>query len=454
MKLRQKLIFLAIAPLIVALCAIALFIRQQAVTLAQQQHATIQRAYLASKQAELEHYVELASHSIAHLTASGRSDPLVLAEAKRVLASLSFGDDGYFFVYDMQGRNLMHPRQPELVGRDLWNLHDQFGAPTIQNIVKVAQQGGGLVRYNWVKPSTNKPAPKLGYVVPIKAWGWVMGSGLYLDDVQAALDQVDAQQNRNIETTMWWIAGLAILSSLAVAVSGLALNLSESRTADAKLKALAQRVVDSQEQERARLSRDLHDGISQWLVSIKLQIEAGIIRLQGNEEQRDKARACFERTAEDMGGVLAEVRRISHGLRPALLDDLGLGPALEHLAEEFSEHSGMPVTFTSEAELEALPAAVATVLFRIAQEALTNIERHAGARNIGISLACARGRKQIVLTIADDGAGFDPEGVATHPQRGIGLTNMIERLDAIGGQLDIASSAAGTTVRASVDLKD
>lgn len=452
MKLRQKLIFLAIAPLIVALCAIALFVRQQAVTLAQQQHATIQQAYLASKQAELEHYVELASHSIAHLTASGRKDPATLAEAKRVLASLSFGDDGYFFVYDMQGRNLMHPRQPDLVGRDLWNLRDPFGAPTIQNLIAVAKRGGGLVRYNWVKPSTSKSAPKLGYVVPIPGWGWVLGSGLYLDDVQAALDQVDAQQNRNIETTMWWIAGLAILSALAVGTCGLALNLSESRTADAKLKALAQRVVDSQEQERARLSRDLHDGISQWLVSIKLQIEAGIIRLQGSSEQREKAQASFERTAEEMGGVLAEVRRISHGLRPALLDDLGLGPALEHLAEEFSEHSGMPVAFSSVGEVEALPAAVGTALFRIAQEALTNIERHAGARHIALSLACVRGR--VILTIVDDGAGFDPEGVAIHPQRGIGLTNMIERLDAIGGHLDITSSAAGTTVRASVDLKD
>jgi two-component system NarL family sensor kinase len=452
MKLRQKLIFLAIAPLILALCAIALFVRQQAATLARQQHATIQQAYLASKQAELEHYVELASHSIAHLTGSGRKDAATLEEAKRVLASLSFGDDGYFFVYDTRGHNLMHPRQPDLVGRDLWNLRDQFGAPTIQNLLKVAQRGGGLVRYNWVKPSTHKSAPKLGYVVPIAAWGWVMGSGLYLDDVQAALDQVDAQQNRNIETTMWWIAGLAILSALAVGASGLALNLSESRLADAKLKALAQRVVDSQEQERARLARDLHDGISQWLVSIKLQIEAGIIRLQGDAGQREQARACFERTAEHMGSVLAEVRRISHGLRPALLDDLGLGPALQHLAEEFSEHSGMPVAFSSAGEVEALPAPLGTVLFRIAQEALTNIERHAGARHVKLSLACVRGR--VALTIDDDGKGFDPEGVAIHPQHGIGLRNMSERLDAVGGQLDIASSAAGTTVRASVDIKE
>jgi len=91
------------------------------------------------------------------------------------------------------------------------------------------------------------------------------------------------------------------------------------------------------------------------------------------------------------------------------------------------------------------------VLFRIAQEALTNIERHAGARRIALSLSSLRG--QVVLAIVDDGAGFDPEGVETHPQRGIGLRNMAERLDAIGGTLDIQSSPSGTTVRASVELK-
>jgi two-component system NarL family sensor kinase len=450
MKLRQKLIFLAIAPLIVALCAIALFVRQQAVTLAQQQRATIQQAYLATKQAELEHYVELASHAIAHLTASGRADAATQEEAKRVLASLSFGDDGYFFVYDLHGRNLMHPRQPELIGRDLWNMHDQFGAPTIQNLIAVAKAGGGLVRYNWAKPSSGVSAPKLGYVVPIASWGWMLGSGLYLDDVDAALAKVDAQQSRHIQTTMWWIAGLAILSALVVGTSGLALNVSESRLADAKLKVLAQRVVDSQETERARLSRDLHDGISQWLVSIKLQIEAGVIRLAGSAEQQQKARASFEHTAEELNKVLGEVRRISHDLRPALLDDLGLAAALEHLAQEFSQHSGMPVAFTASGTVEPLPQVVGTVLFRIAQEALTNIERHAGARRISLSLGLRR--QMLTLAILDDGAGFDTEDVAVHPQRGIGLRNMLERLDAIGGTLHITSSAAGTTVRASVDL--
>ncbi|HEU4373103.1 MAG TPA: cache domain-containing protein, partial [Telluria sp.] len=144
MQLRQKVIFLAIVPLILALAAIALFVRHQAITLAQQQRATIQQAYMASKEAELKHYVALATHSVAHLYDSGRDDAATLDEAKRILSSLSYGKDGYFFIYDLKGNNLMHPRQPELVGHNLWNLRDGNGEPTVQRLIERANAGGGL----------------------------------------------------------------------------------------------------------------------------------------------------------------------------------------------------------------------------------------------------------------------------------------------------------------------
>ncbi|MYM23719.1 histidine kinase [Duganella sp. FT135W] len=447
MKLRQKVLFLAIAPLILALCAIALAVRHQSVLLAQQQRATIQQAYLSSKEAELKHYVALASHSISHLYDSGRDDQATREEAMRILSSLSYGDDGYFFLYDMQGNTLMHPRQPELVGQNLFGLRDENGRLTIQNLIQRAKAGGGLERYMWVKPSTHKPVAKLGYVIAMPKWGWMMGTGIYLDDVDQALAKVDVQQSGNIHNTMLWITGIAIAAAVAVASSGLALNISELRVADAKLKVLAQRVVESQEEERARLSRDLHDGISQWLVSIKLQIEAGIIRLSGGKpEQQQAAQAVFEHAADQLSNVMAEVRRISHNLRPAILDDLGLAAALQHLAKEYTLSSGTPVHFEASGCTDGLPEVANTVLFRLAQEALTNIERHAGASSIHITLAGAE--PGVTLRIRDDGHGFDAEGIAHHPQRGIGLRNMMERMDAIGGRFEIVSSTDGTLVTA------
>lgn len=447
MKLRQKVIFLAITPLILALCAIAAAVRHQSVLLAQQQRETIQQAYLSSKEAELKHYVVLASHSISHLYNSGRSDPATLEEAKRILSSLSYGDDGYFFLYDMQGNTLMHPRQPDLVGRNLLELRDALGRPTIQNLLERARAGGGLERYMWIKPSTRKPVAKLGYVIAMPQWGWMMGTGIYLDDVDRALDKIDLQQSGNIHSTMLWIAAIAIAAAVAVASSGLALNISEHRVADAKLRVLTQRVVESQEEERARLSRDLHDGISQWLVSIKLQIEAGLIRMtSAKPDQQQAAQAVFEHAADQLSDVMGEVRRISHNLRPAILDDLGLAAALHHLGQEYTLSSGTPVHFEATGITDCLADVANTVFFRIAQEALTNIERHAGASAIDIGLS--GDGKGVLLRIRDDGVGFDAEGIALHPKHGIGLRNMMERMDAIGGRFDIVSSTDGTVLSA------
>lgn len=448
MKLRQKIILLAITPLILALCTIALAVRHQATLLGQQQRATIQAAYLASKETELKHYVALATQSIAHLYGSGRNDSATLDEAKAILSKLDYGADGYFFVYDLQGNNLMHPRLPELVGQNLWNLKDVNGTLIVQRLIALAKDGGGFERYLWEKPSTHQLVSKLSYVVTLPRWGWMLGTGIYLDDVDNALAKIDDQVSGNIHSTMLWIAAAAILGALLVALSGLVLNISEQRIADAKLKTLAQRVVRSQEEERVRLSRDLHDGISQWLVSIKLQIEAGIIKLAGTPAQAATAGATFERTATQLNAVLGEVRRISHDLRPAILDDLGLAAALEHLAHEFNAHAGIPTQFSAHGAVSDLSDVGNTVLFRIAQEALTNIERHAAASHVTLSLEV--NAEWVTLTLCDDGAGFNLEQINDNPKCGIGLRNMTERMEAVNGRLHLASSAAGTTVQAGI----
>lgn len=448
MKLRQKIIVLAITPLIIALFGIALAVRYQATLLAQQQRATVEEAYLASKEAELKHYVMLATGAIAHLYESGRDDRATKEAAMEILATLEYGDNGYFFLYNLEGKNLMHPRQPELVGRDLWELRDEQGNPTIQRLIAQAKAGGGHVRYLWEKPSSQQVAPKLGYVVALDRWGWMLGTGLYLDDIDATLTRIDNHISGNIHNTMLWIAGIAIASATVIALLGLALNVSEHRVADAKLRVLAQRVVRSQEEERARLSRDLHDGISQWLVSIKLQVESGVAKLIGNAGHPEVARSSLDRAAGQLNDVLGEVRRISHDLRPALLDDLGLAAALEHLVREFSEHTSIDIKFRSHGKTDGLTDVVKTVLFRIAQESLTNIKRHANASSASMHLMVDK--KTVKLIILDNGVGFDVAGVSSHPKRGIGLRNMHERANAVGGTLELISSAQGTQVTAAL----
>ena len=452
MKLRHKVIFLAITPLLFALCVIAIVVWHQTVRLGMQQRESIEAAYRSSKDAELRHYVDLAFHSISHLYNADRNDAASKEAAMRILSQLDYGDDGYFFVYDLQGNTIMHPRQPELRGQNLWNWQNDDGTKTIQRLIARAHSGGGYERYLWKKPSSNNVTPKLGYVIELPKWGWILGTGIYLDDIDAALANIDEQIATHNRETMFLIAAIAILSVVVISSSGGVFNISEHRIADTKLRELAKRVVLSQEEERARVSRELHDGVSQSLVSIKLQTEAAIIKLDGSPCQHAAARVAFERMVNQMNDLLGEIRHISHGLRPAILDDLGLACALQHLCDEWREHCGFSIDFISHGDAIDTLVEANTVLFRIAQESLNNVRRHARASHVTMELMVTA--TFLTLTIRDDGIGFDTGVIDQHPKQGIGLRNMSERLEALGGQLMIFSSDSGTSVQAHLPNHD
>jgi len=460
MTLKTKIFLLAVVPFLVAIAGIGIGVQQQASALARTQHATMQSAYLSSKQIELRHYVELATSAIAPLyDADPDATPDEIAErqseALAVLQKMDFGPDGYFFVYDMHGRSLMHPREPDLVGRNLWDLRDPQGALTIQRLIAAALHGGGFVNYVWRRPSTGKLAPKLGYVVPLERWGWMIGTGIYMDDVESTLAHIDERASANIERTLLWLGLIALAGVGVITLGALVLNVSEYRSTDAKLKRLAQQVVESQEQERARLSRELHDGISQMLVSVKLMLESALARLEHSTTRIPAAETSLATGLARLSETLREVRRISHALRPSMLDDLGLAAALEQLTRELGEESGIEIGFTQPVSTAqpskgrraaALPDAVNTALFRIAQEALTNIVRHAHAPRAALTLDVAA--TSVTLTVADNGRGFDVAHAQADPRAGLGLRNMRERLESLGGELTLSSRPGHTVVTA------
>ncbi|HJV95174.1 MAG TPA: cache domain-containing protein, partial [Albitalea sp.] len=224
MRLRLRLILLAVTPLLVSLGLIALAVKLQQDRLYARERAVVESAYMAAKEAELRHYVDIAQSTIAPLYDTRRDDEEVRQQALQLLQSLDYGLDGYFFVFDVAGRAIMHPRQPELVGRDLWNLHDTNGVPVVQQLIARGHEGGGFVRYLWQKPSTHALAPKLGYAITLPRWNWIIGTGLYLDDVHATLAQLDRQVSDNVTTTLSWIAGIALFGSALIGISGLVLN--------------------------------------------------------------------------------------------------------------------------------------------------------------------------------------------------------------------------------------
>jgi signal transduction histidine kinase len=218
--------------------------------------------------------------------------------------------------------------------------------------------------------------------------------------------------------------------------AALAVDLSERIARDS-----LRRVVETQELERRRLARELHDETGQALASILLGLKA-------LDEKTDDAgaRTSIEELRELVVATLQDVRRLAVELRPSALDDFGLVAALERLADSFAEQSGISVDFQAALADERLPDEAETALYRIVQESLTNVVKHAQARRVSILLTRADGVVKAV--VEDDGRGFDPERAT---DSGYGLIGMRERLALLGGRLEIESARdAGTTVAAEV----
>jgi signal transduction histidine kinase len=203
------------------------------------------------------------------------------------------------------------------------------------------------------------------------------------------------------------------------------------------------RIVDAQELERRRLARELHDETGQALSSILLGLKALDEKVEG-----DAARVAVSDVRELVVATLHDVRRLAVELRPKVLDDFGLVPALERLTEAFGGQTGIRVRFESGLGPERLPSEVETALYRIVQESLTNIVKHSRARNVSVVLIRKPGA--VAAVIEDDGQGFDPSSVR---EGGFGLEGMRERVGLLDGRLQIESGeGAGSTLVAEVPL--
>lgn len=451
MQLKHKIVALGILPLVLAIaviCALVISLNRQ---LGDQQAQLIEDSILASKRAELKNYVEMAQSLIAPLYANGQGDAQAQRQVLEELRKLSFGINGYFFVYDREGRSLMHARQSELVGQYLWDMKDPQGLPVIQALLKSAQSGEGFQRYAWNKPSSGQVTDKLAYVVMLDRWGWMLGTGIYLEDVERATQQARDEVAQGIRTTMLAIAAVALVAVLFVFASGMTLNVSEHRLADKKLQRLTQRIVSLQEEERSRVSRELHDGISQVLVSIKFQFElASHVLENGQDKGQEKGLSILREATQRLGEAIGEVRSLSHDLRSSLLDTLGLSAAIGQLAEEFEQRSGLTVTYNDNEFDCHLVDGAAVSLFRIVQEGLTNIERHAQARHVSITLHGSE--ESIRLTMVDDGIGFNVAQVERH-QAGIGLRNIRERVEHFGGRFELISMPGSSVLDVLLPMK-
>jgi signal transduction histidine kinase len=212
------------------------------------------------------------------------------------------------------------------------------------------------------------------------------------------------------------------------------------QTGQVRLQDLSRQLLEAQEAERRRMAHELHDEAGQLLASVHLALETTIMGLP------PQFRAGFHQVRSQLDAIETQLRRLAHELRPTILDDLGLLPALQALAHGVAARTGLCIHVDSTLAGRLAPA-VETALYRIMQEGLTNITKHAAATHVDLQLwregACVHGR------LHDDGVGFAVEYVLgqTGP-RGLGLLGIQERLEALGGTLQISSAPGqGTTLQ-------
>ncbi len=259
--------------------------------------------------------------------------------------------------------------------------------------------------------------------VPVMLRGVAYGN-LYLTEKHAGTDFTD--DDEEVTTLLAAQAAVAIENARRVERDALA------------------RVVAAQEVERRRLARELHDGTGQALTSILLGLNA--------VEHADSLEGVHRSVAplrDLVVATLQDVRRLAVELRPKALDDFGLGPALRRLGESVRETNGLEVQVEERLGAARFPAELETAVYRIVQEALSNVLRHAAAERV--SIVATRRERSISLVIEDDGQGFDTAAGAD----GMGLAGMRERVNLLDGQLSLESSAGeGTTIVVDLPLAE
>ncbi|MFD2176872.1 cache domain-containing protein [Veronia pacifica] len=398
----------------------------------------------------LKHYVELTTRVISYLeTTPSSEDNHTKEEILNIIRSLRFADDGYFYVYDGEGNNLAHPVIPALEGKNLIELRDSEGNLVIRNLLAAAQFGDGYYKYTWQKPSTSEVVPKLGYAVWLPDKKWMLGTGLYIEDIDQQVAKVESVIDSSIQRIFSMFVFVLVTVIIVIILIALAVNLHEHYESDCRLRELTYKNVILQEESSKRLSRELHDGVNQLLVSAKCHLE--IIKTSLDKNQPLPILNHIVKSEHSLTKAINEVRTISRRLRPSALDDIGLNAAIESLLDDFFADGAMRVLLFLDQKLPCLPCDFGTSLYRTVQESLVNVKKHANSHKVEVTLKYIQ--PCVHLSIRDEGTGFSVEQALAG--EGIGLRNMRERIEYIGGEFHIWSQPnRGTEITAVVKIPE
>ncbi|MES2658787.1 MAG: sensor histidine kinase [Verrucomicrobiota bacterium] len=285
--------------------------------------------------------------------------------------------------------------------------------------------------YHWSLPEV-----RIVVIYFILASAWIVGSDLLL--TKSVVDQSEVGVIQSLKGLNFVITTAVLLFFvLRRAYGGWRLaekqRLAVIEQARERFRRLSAHIQTLREEDRTRIAREIHDELGQLLTGIKMEIRLIETRLSDRDDRT--LNPCIDRlveASEMVDSTIDSVRRIAAGLRPSALDHLGLGAALREEAEQFSQRTSIPCEIEIDEYPDILPSEVSTAAFRIFQESLTNVARHAEARHINSSF-CVRDNV-LELAIHDDGKGIDPSEL--DDPKSLGLIGMLERAGNVGGKVD------------------
>jgi two-component system NarL family sensor kinase len=445
MPFKMKVLLLAVLPLVLLFSVIAWVGFQIAADFIPEQNRIAGDSLRTAKEQALIAHVRMAISSIQPvLDNKGLDKQAAQTRVKNILRDLRYGKDGYFFVYDRAGIMQVHPFLTVQEGQKLEGKQNEV----VQKLLATAQARpeGGIVYYNWDKPSTRivEEEPKVGYAQMLPGdWGWMLGTGLY--DVNVEVEQSLAKLNAGVQYKFQTI--LLVLGAAALLVSVLVFftTLHESRLADRHLRELVHNFVQLQVDERRGFARKLHDDINQLMIAAKRQIETALLQAEkGNAQYK----ATLAESLKTLDMTIEGIRVTSHALRPALLDEMGLESALKFLLEKFQARTNITVQQAYVLGDKPVPDDAGITIYRVVEQALANIENHAKAQHA--TLALEQTCQSLQLTLHDDGQGFEPGEILG---KGIGLKNMRERVELLSGDFVLESATGqGTRIQAILPL--
>jgi len=223
---------------------------------------------------------------------------------------------------------------------------------------------------------------------------------------------------------------------------------SELNTANDSLRELSARLLQARDDEQRRIARELHDGVGQLVIAIKINNSA---IAKESKFLSASAAAALEQNETMLQELHQGIRTISHLLHPPLLDEVGLPVALQWYVEEFSKRSGISVSLDCPEVLERASSEIETAIFRVVQECLGNVHRHSASSTAAVRVKVKDGKAN--LQVSDQGVGIPPnrqQEMKSHGRVGVGLRGIRERIAQLGGELHIESSSKGTTIKATL----